>query len=220
METTVTLTPENAAIVAQYGELTGFTQEELTNWFLADYFGMFDDEDQSFINETIGSMYFKDRKSAERVQTWLIKRLEKKGYFLDGIETEINSNPDGTFDVRLSVPAPWRKAGATKSPKNNPASSPFRPDSRNWTAWGRMYEPGCVSARYRTNFHAKTSNDSKKRARKLGLTPSQLLESIITGKPPEEVKGFFIRPSWPKLPQGNIKRSPPDRVTHLNSNDP
>ncbi len=49
----------------------------------------------------------------------------------------------------------------------------------------------------------------KKRARKLGLTPSQLLESIITGKPPEEVKGNFIRPSWPKLPQGNIKRRRP-----------
>src|SRR5258708_8587837 len=105
METTVTLTPENAAIVAQYGELTGFTQEELTNWFLADYFAMFDDEDQSFINETIGSMYFKDRKSAERVQTWLVKRLENNGDFHNSIETKINSNPDATFDVRLSVPA-------------------------------------------------------------------------------------------------------------------
>jgi predicted flavoprotein YhiN len=111
MKITITLTDENAAIVAQYGELTGFTQEELTNWFLADYFAMFDDEDQSFINETIGSMYFKDRKSAERVQTWLVKRLEKKGYFHDSIETEINSNPDGTFDVRLSVPALWEKGG-------------------------------------------------------------------------------------------------------------
>ena len=111
MKTTITLTDENAAIVAQYGELTGFTQEELTNWFLADYFGMFDDEDQSFINETIGSMYFKDRKSAERVQTWLVKRLEKKGYFHDSIETQINSNPDGTFDVRLSVPALLEKGG-------------------------------------------------------------------------------------------------------------
>jgi len=111
MKTTVTLTDENAAIVAQYGELTGFTQEELTNWFLADYFAMFDDEDQSFINETIGSMYFKDRKSAERVQTWLVKRLEKKRYFHDSIETEINRNPDGTFDIRLSVPALWEKGG-------------------------------------------------------------------------------------------------------------
>jgi hypothetical protein len=71
MKTTVTLTDENAAIVAQYAELTGFTQEELTNRFLADYFAVFDDEDESFINETIGSMYFKDRKSAERVQAWL-----------------------------------------------------------------------------------------------------------------------------------------------------
>jgi hypothetical protein len=44
-----------------HAELAGFTQEELTNWLLADYFAVFDDEDESFINETIGSMYFKDR---------------------------------------------------------------------------------------------------------------------------------------------------------------
>jgi len=49
----------------------------------------------------------------------------------------------------------------------------------------------------------------EKRARKLGLTPSLLLESIITGKPPEEVKGNFTRPSWLKLPQGNFKRRRP-----------
>ena len=49
----------------------------------------------------------------------------------------------------------------------------------------------------------------EKKARALGLTPSQLLESIITGKSPEEVKGNFARPPWPKLPQGNLKRRRP-----------
>jgi hypothetical protein len=49
----------------------------------------------------------------------------------------------------------------------------------------------------------------EKRARKHGLTPIQLLESIITGKSPEEVKGNFARPPWPKLPQGNLKRRRP-----------
>jgi hypothetical protein len=72
MKTTVTLTDENAAIVAQYGELTGFTQEELTNWFLADYFAMFDDEDQSFINETIGSMYFKVERAPSAFRPGLL----------------------------------------------------------------------------------------------------------------------------------------------------
>ena len=49
----------------------------------------------------------------------------------------------------------------------------------------------------------------EKRARELGLTLSQLLESFITGKSPEEVKGNFARPPWPKLPQGNLKRRRP-----------
>jgi hypothetical protein len=44
------------------------------------------------------------------------------------------------------------------------------------------------------------------RARKLGLTPSQLLESIITGKSPEEVKDDFTPIPYPKPPSGNIKR--------------
>jgi len=38
------LTPENAAIITKYTQLTGFTKEELANWFLADYFQTFDDE--------------------------------------------------------------------------------------------------------------------------------------------------------------------------------
>ena len=49
----------------------------------------------------------------------------------------------------------------------------------------------------------------EKRARKLGLTPNQLLESIITGKSPEDAKGDFTRTPWPKLPQGNLKRRRP-----------
>jgi hypothetical protein len=46
----------------------------------------------------------------------------------------------------------------------------------------------------------------EKRARELGLTPSQLLEKHLTGNPPEEVKGDFTPIPYPKPPPGNIKR--------------
>lgn len=101
----ITLSPENSAFIAKYAPLTGFTPEELANWFLADYLQQFEGRfsHPSSIEETIGSMYFKDRESAERVQAWLLERVSKR-YHLNSIETEINSNPDGTFDVSMAVP--------------------------------------------------------------------------------------------------------------------
>jgi hypothetical protein len=104
----IELTHKNASNVDKYTALTGFTREELTNWFLADYFKMFDD--QSSVTETIGSMLFKDKVSAERVQAWLIERVSKK-HDLNCIQTAINSNADGTFDVGLTVPCSWEEGG-------------------------------------------------------------------------------------------------------------
>jgi hypothetical protein len=54
----IELTPENGSIVDKYTTLTGFTREELANWFLADYFGMF--EQECFLEETIGCMRFNE----------------------------------------------------------------------------------------------------------------------------------------------------------------
>jgi hypothetical protein len=46
-------------------------------------------------------------------------------------------------------------------------------------------------------FSAKDFGEFEEQARKLGITPSQLLKSIITGKSTEEIKRDFIRATWP-----------------------
>jgi hypothetical protein len=106
----VTFSRKNLAFIAKYAALTGYTREEFASLFLADYFKMFENTDGSFLQETIGSMYFKDRESAERVQAWLIERVSKYCY-LNSIETTIDSNADGTFGVSMTVPYPWSKSG-------------------------------------------------------------------------------------------------------------
>jgi hypothetical protein len=72
---------------------------------LADYLQQFEGRfsHDSSLNETIGSMYFKDKESAERVQAWLLERVSKR-HHLNSIETRINRNADGTFDVSMTVP--------------------------------------------------------------------------------------------------------------------
>jgi hypothetical protein len=96
----IALTPEHAAFIAKYAALTGYTPEELTNWFLADCF-------QGLANggfeEAIGSMSFKDKESAERVQAWMIQLVGER-HHLNSIQTEIISNLDGTFEVSMTVP--------------------------------------------------------------------------------------------------------------------
>ena len=54
-------------------------------------------------------MKFKDKESADRVQAWLIERLSK--HYRNNIETKINSNVDGTFDVSLTVLSTWEEGG-------------------------------------------------------------------------------------------------------------
>jgi hypothetical protein len=108
MNTTLSL--ENAAFIEKYAALTGYTQEEFTSLLLADYFKQFDCfGDESFLQETIGTMKFKDRESAERVQAWLIARVSRDVH-LNSIQTQINSNPAGTFEVSMTIPCPWDKS--------------------------------------------------------------------------------------------------------------
>jgi hypothetical protein len=78
---------------------------------LADYFKQFDNfGDESFLQETIGAIKFKDRESAERVQAWLLEGVSKH-HHLNSIKTSISSNEDGTFDVRMRVPCTWNESG-------------------------------------------------------------------------------------------------------------
>jgi hypothetical protein len=107
----ITLSPEHAAYITKYAALTGYTQEEFVSWLLADYLNQFkeDDPHDTFFRDTIGSMYFKDRESAERVQSWLLEELVRTDYArLEDIESRINSNPGGTFDVYMTVPH-WKE---------------------------------------------------------------------------------------------------------------
>jgi hypothetical protein len=107
----ITLTPENLAFIAKYAALTGYTPEEFASMCLADHLKQFESfVDESFLQETIGAMYFKDRESAERVQAWLIERVSKKVH-LNSIETRINKNADGTFDVSMTVPDRFEPGG-------------------------------------------------------------------------------------------------------------
>jgi hypothetical protein len=108
----ITLSPEHAAFIATYAALTGYTQEEFASWFLADYLKQFVEHfgDESFLQETIGAMYFKDKESAERVQAWLIARVSRT-FHLNSIKTYIRSHDNGTFDVRMFVPCTWNESG-------------------------------------------------------------------------------------------------------------
>jgi hypothetical protein len=56
--------------------------------FLADHLHQFEGSfcHDSSLQEAMGSMYFKDRKSAERVQAWLLERVSKR-HHLNSIET-------------------------------------------------------------------------------------------------------------------------------------
>ena len=107
----IILSPKHAAFIAKYAALTGYTQEGFASFFMSEYLQMFEKghDDGSFLQETIGAMYFKDRESAERVQAWLLERVSK-GYPLNSIKTRINTNPDGTFDVSMTIPCFWDKS--------------------------------------------------------------------------------------------------------------
>jgi hypothetical protein len=98
--------------------------------------------------------------------------------------------------VRLLIderPRPLGERRASPSRlKNNPASSLFPKFSRSRSTMDK--------------FSREDFERFEKRARELGLTPSQLLEKHLTGNPPEEAKGDFTPIPYPKPPPGNIKR--------------
>jgi hypothetical protein len=108
----ITLSPEHSAFIAKYAALTGYTPEEFASWLLADDLKQFEDPSpvDSSLQETIGSMYFKDKESAERVQAWLLERVGKH-HPLNSIRTRICSHKDGTFDVRMTAPDPFESGG-------------------------------------------------------------------------------------------------------------
>jgi len=101
MKTAVALTPENNAVLAWCSELTGLPAEELINFFLAEYFENFNEDNQdNFCEEAIGLLKFKDRESAARTLAWIERRVRKghKGKF-PIFESSIDELPDGRFQI-------------------------------------------------------------------------------------------------------------------------
>jgi hypothetical protein len=100
----VTLSPEHAKFVATYAALTGYTQEEFASLFLADYLKSLEDSPiDSCLQDTIGSLMFKDRVTAERIQAWLLERVSKD-YPLNSIKTRLNSSTAQQLNSSTPIP--------------------------------------------------------------------------------------------------------------------
>lgn len=101
MKTALALTPENATTLSWWSKLTGLPTEELINFCLAEYLHDFNkDNDDSFPEETLGLLKFKDRESAKRTLEWVKSRVQKEhtGKF-PIFESSIDELPDGRFQI-------------------------------------------------------------------------------------------------------------------------
>ena len=101
MKTTVTLTDENATGLAWAVEMTGLSLEEIVNLLLADELTCFrPDDDDVYVENTLGCWKFKDRASAERRLGWVKERARKgqKGKF-PIVETAIREVVGGRFEI-------------------------------------------------------------------------------------------------------------------------
>ena len=101
VKTAIALTPENATTLSWWSKLTGLPTEELINFCLAEYLQDFNkDNDNSFPEETLGLLKFKDRESAKRTLEWVKSRVQKEhtGKF-PIFESSIDELPDGRFQI-------------------------------------------------------------------------------------------------------------------------
>src|SRR5271165_5201420 len=64
---TITLTSENAAAVAEYSKLIGWTPEQLANHLLANPLDLFADPRSGSLEGFLGSIDYPDRETAHRV---------------------------------------------------------------------------------------------------------------------------------------------------------
>ena len=119
MKTAVALTPENTAVLAWCSELTGLPAEELINFFLAEYFENFNEDNQdNFCEETIGLLKFKDHESAARTLAWIERRVRKghKGKF-PIFESSIENCRTDAFRLTLSKPGATANASGFANPQ-------------------------------------------------------------------------------------------------------
>jgi hypothetical protein len=103
----ITLSPENAALVDKWAHLAGSTPSEFLNEVLKDDLNNFEDEYSGYAKDWLGSRYYKDRQSAERVVAWIIAdftRDRDPDWPAIRIESEIREHqPGGKFDFSIKV---------------------------------------------------------------------------------------------------------------------
>jgi hypothetical protein len=97
MKTTFKLTPENAARIAQYYQLIGWTETELINRLLNETLSCCDDRESGSLEGFSGAIYYRDRTQAERVVQIVQKQFD--GQLPDSLKTEIHEHSDGRFDL-------------------------------------------------------------------------------------------------------------------------
>ncbi len=99
---TLTLTPENSAKIAYFAELTGLSAEELINWLLADelFLNFTPDSRDTYVDETLGMLEFRNRASAERTLAWVTERFKGRrrgGKLPKKFRSNIEELSDGHF---------------------------------------------------------------------------------------------------------------------------
>jgi hypothetical protein len=105
MKTTATLTTKTQPSSPGAVKLTGLFLEEIVNLLLADELTCFrPDDDDEYVENTLGCWKFKDRAGAERTLGWVKKRARKgcKGTF-PIVETAIREVAGGRFEIDAFV---------------------------------------------------------------------------------------------------------------------
>ena len=78
MKTNITLIPENVDRIAKYSELIGWTEDELANHLLDETLGLFAEHQSGSLERFPGSIYNRDRASAERALARVTQIVRKQ----------------------------------------------------------------------------------------------------------------------------------------------
>jgi hypothetical protein len=98
----IELTPENAARIAEYAQLTGWTAHELVNHLLDETMAWWDDPKSGSLEGFLGSIYYHDLASVERALAHITGMVRKdfQGNLPASFESEIREHADGRFNFR------------------------------------------------------------------------------------------------------------------------
>jgi hypothetical protein len=99
----IELTLENSAGIAKYSQLIGWTETDLMNCLLTETLELFADLSRGSLESFLGSIYYPNRASAERVLARVaeIVRTQYKGKLPTSYHGEVREYPDGRFYVTV-----------------------------------------------------------------------------------------------------------------------